>query len=183
MNFGICLMWIIGVLMLLPLTMVTLAKVHELSEVLFGRGPRRLIDVLGRRSLTGSAPEGVDPYSGLSRAAGDGDRDAEQPGGARLSELRGDRHRQQHAGSALLGAGGGPLPRARRSLQVPRHHLLRLQGGRAQRRLAAHRAGRLDHRRARRRLCRREELAQRSGAVLRRSESGARTGAARPPRR
>jgi exo-beta-1,3-glucanase (GH17 family)/cellulose synthase/poly-beta-1,6-N-acetylglucosamine synthase-like glycosyltransferase len=57
MNFGIVLMWIIGVLMLLPLTMVTLAKVHELSEVLFGRGPRRLIDVIGRRSLSGSDPK------------------------------------------------------------------------------------------------------------------------------
>jgi exo-beta-1,3-glucanase (GH17 family)/cellulose synthase/poly-beta-1,6-N-acetylglucosamine synthase-like glycosyltransferase len=57
MNFGICVMWIIGVLMLLPLTMVVLAKVHELSEVLFGNGPRRLIDVLGRRELSGSAPK------------------------------------------------------------------------------------------------------------------------------
>src|SRR5512144_2808906 len=57
MNFGICVMWVIGVLMLLPLTMVVLAKVHELSEVLFGKGPRRLIDVLGRKSLNGSAPK------------------------------------------------------------------------------------------------------------------------------
>ena len=57
MNFGVSVMWIIGVLMLLPLTMVTLTKVQELSEVLFGQGPRRLINVLGRRPLNGSAPK------------------------------------------------------------------------------------------------------------------------------
>jgi exo-beta-1,3-glucanase (GH17 family)/cellulose synthase/poly-beta-1,6-N-acetylglucosamine synthase-like glycosyltransferase len=57
MNFGIMVMWAVGVLMLLPLTMVTLTKVHELSEVLFGTGPRRLINVLGRRPLNGSAPK------------------------------------------------------------------------------------------------------------------------------
>ena len=57
MNFGVSVMWVIGVLMLLPLTMVTLTKVQELSEVLFGQGPRRLINVLGRRPLDGSAPK------------------------------------------------------------------------------------------------------------------------------
>ena len=57
MNFGVSVMWVIGVLMLLPLTMVTLTKVQELSEVLFGQGPRRLINVLGRRPLNGSAPK------------------------------------------------------------------------------------------------------------------------------
>ena len=57
MNFGVSVMWIIGVLMLLPLTMVTLTKVQELSEVLFGQGPRRLINVRGRRPLNGSAPK------------------------------------------------------------------------------------------------------------------------------
>ena len=57
MNFGVSVMWIIGVLMLLPLTMVTLTKMQELSEVLFGQGPRRLINVLGRRPLNGSAPK------------------------------------------------------------------------------------------------------------------------------
>ena len=57
MNFGMCVMWIIGVLMLLPLTMVVLAKVHELSEVLFGKGPRRLIDVMERKAPNGSAPK------------------------------------------------------------------------------------------------------------------------------
>jgi cellulose synthase/poly-beta-1,6-N-acetylglucosamine synthase-like glycosyltransferase/exo-beta-1,3-glucanase (GH17 family) len=57
MNFGISVMWVVGLLMLLPLTMVTLTKVQELSEVLFGKGPRRLIDVLGSRPFNGSAPK------------------------------------------------------------------------------------------------------------------------------
>ena len=51
MNFGIAVMWGIGTLMLIPLTLITMTKVHELAEVLFGRGPCRLINVLGRRPL------------------------------------------------------------------------------------------------------------------------------------
>ena len=51
MNFGICVMWGIGVLMLLPLTLITLTKVNELAEVLFGRGPRRLITRTRRRAV------------------------------------------------------------------------------------------------------------------------------------
>ena len=57
MNFGIAVMWGVGVLMLLPLTLITLTKVHELAEVLFGRGPVRLIRVHGGKPLAGPAPK------------------------------------------------------------------------------------------------------------------------------
>lgn len=54
---GIMVMWGVGVLMLVPLTLITLAKVHELSEVLFGRGLRRLIAVPGVAREPGSLPK------------------------------------------------------------------------------------------------------------------------------
>lgn len=57
MTVGISVMWAMGVLMLLPLTIVTLSKVHEIAEVMFGHGPRRLIDVLPRRQFGGAAPK------------------------------------------------------------------------------------------------------------------------------
>ncbi|MBK8175024.1 MAG: glycosyltransferase [Rhodospirillales bacterium] len=56
MTFGIGVMWGVGVLMLIPLTVITLAKVHELAEVLFGPGPRRLIGAGERPVLNGPAP-------------------------------------------------------------------------------------------------------------------------------
>jgi exo-beta-1,3-glucanase (GH17 family) len=108
MTVGIGVMWAVGVLMLLPLTMVTLTKVHEIAEVMFGRGPRRLIDVQGRRPLSGA--EGVDPHSRLPGTAGHGGGDARQSGRPRLPELRSGRHRQQHPGCLLFGAGCRPLP-------------------------------------------------------------------------
>jgi len=57
MTFGIGVMWSIGVLMLLPLSIVTLAKVHEIAEVMFGRGPRRLIVASPDRLAHGAAPK------------------------------------------------------------------------------------------------------------------------------
>jgi exo-beta-1,3-glucanase (GH17 family)/cellulose synthase/poly-beta-1,6-N-acetylglucosamine synthase-like glycosyltransferase len=57
MNFGIWVMWGIGALMLVPLTLITLTKVNELSEVLFGTGPRRLITAKTQRAFAGPAPK------------------------------------------------------------------------------------------------------------------------------
>lgn len=57
MTVAIGIMWGIGVLMLVPLTLITLTKVNELSEVLFGSGPRRLITTGARRTFTGAAPK------------------------------------------------------------------------------------------------------------------------------
>lgn len=57
MTVAIGIMWGIGVLMLVPLTLITLTKVNELSEVLFGSGPRRLITTGTRRTFAGTAPK------------------------------------------------------------------------------------------------------------------------------
>lgn len=45
LNWGVWIMWSVGVLAIVPLTAITLTKVHEIGEVLLGRRPRRLIDV------------------------------------------------------------------------------------------------------------------------------------------
>ncbi len=42
LNAGILVMWGVGVISVVPLTVLTLAKVYELSEVLLGRRPKRL---------------------------------------------------------------------------------------------------------------------------------------------
>ncbi|CAK0754232.1 Glycosyltransferase [uncultured Gammaproteobacteria bacterium] len=43
MNSGTWLMWSVGLVALLPLTMITLAKVHEVAEVILGHRPQRLL--------------------------------------------------------------------------------------------------------------------------------------------
>lgn len=43
MNFGAGIMWFMGVLMVIPLAIMTLAKVNEISEVLLGLKPKRLV--------------------------------------------------------------------------------------------------------------------------------------------
>jgi exo-beta-1,3-glucanase (GH17 family)/cellulose synthase/poly-beta-1,6-N-acetylglucosamine synthase-like glycosyltransferase len=43
LNVGIIVMWVIGFLTVIPLALLTLAKVYELTEVLLGRRPQRLI--------------------------------------------------------------------------------------------------------------------------------------------
>ncbi len=49
-NFGTGIMWVLGVVMVVPLAVMTLAKVNEISEVLLGRKPVLLIN---------AAPEGA----------------------------------------------------------------------------------------------------------------------------
>jgi cellulose synthase/poly-beta-1,6-N-acetylglucosamine synthase-like glycosyltransferase len=56
LNFGIVVMWVIGFLMVLLITVMTLGKVHELAEVLFGAAPRRLI----RRRPAAPTPDAGD---------------------------------------------------------------------------------------------------------------------------
>jgi cellulose synthase/poly-beta-1,6-N-acetylglucosamine synthase-like glycosyltransferase/exo-beta-1,3-glucanase (GH17 family) len=43
LNFGLWIMWTIGFLMMLPLAIITLAKIHEIAEVILGHEPVRLI--------------------------------------------------------------------------------------------------------------------------------------------
>ncbi len=44
LNAGLWIMWGIGILMMLPLSVITLAKVHEIAEVMLGHEPVRLIE-------------------------------------------------------------------------------------------------------------------------------------------
>ncbi|MGZ8216928.1 glycosyltransferase [Methylomagnum sp.] len=44
LNAGLWIMWAIGFLMMLPLAIITLAKIHEIAEVLLGHEPVRLIE-------------------------------------------------------------------------------------------------------------------------------------------
>jgi cellulose synthase/poly-beta-1,6-N-acetylglucosamine synthase-like glycosyltransferase/exo-beta-1,3-glucanase (GH17 family) len=43
MNAGAAIMWAVGFLLMIPLVAMTLAKIHEMAEVLLGRPPTRLI--------------------------------------------------------------------------------------------------------------------------------------------
>ncbi|MEK7244525.1 MAG: glycosyltransferase family 2 protein, partial [Pseudomonadota bacterium] len=47
LNFGAWVMWIMGFGLMIPLVIITLAKIHEMAEVMLGRGPRRLIPHAG----------------------------------------------------------------------------------------------------------------------------------------
>ena len=42
LNFGSALAWVIGFLLMIPLSMMTLVKVHEVAEITLGRRPQRL---------------------------------------------------------------------------------------------------------------------------------------------
>jgi cellulose synthase/poly-beta-1,6-N-acetylglucosamine synthase-like glycosyltransferase/exo-beta-1,3-glucanase (GH17 family) len=44
LNAGLWIMWGTGLLMMLPLAVITLAKVHEIAEVMLGHEPERLIE-------------------------------------------------------------------------------------------------------------------------------------------
>ncbi len=50
LNVGSALAWAIGIMLMIPLTVMTLVKVDEVTSVTLGRGPRRLVRVPSRRS-------------------------------------------------------------------------------------------------------------------------------------
>ena len=102
----------LGVLLLIPLIIIAMARIDELAMIAFGRKPMRLIDAPSARTRCDRA-ESVDPYSGVSRAAGHAQADARRGGAARLSEFRMRGGDQQHARSGALAADRGALPRAR----------------------------------------------------------------------
>jgi len=57
LNAGLWVMWGIGILMMLPLAVITLAKVHEIAEVMLGHQPVRLIERgKGTPALANPAP-------------------------------------------------------------------------------------------------------------------------------
>jgi exo-beta-1,3-glucanase (GH17 family) len=57
MNVGTSLMWAMGVILMIPITLMTLAKVHEIGEVLLGRRPSRLIEPGKTRPLPTVPPK------------------------------------------------------------------------------------------------------------------------------
>ncbi|MGE0747766.1 MAG: glycosyltransferase family 2 protein [Rhodospirillales bacterium] len=57
LNFGGTMMWVVGFTLMIPLTVMTLAKVHEIGAVVFGRRPRRLIEAQAPRIVAGAAPK------------------------------------------------------------------------------------------------------------------------------
>ena len=56
-NIGVALTWAVGFVMVLLITLMTLGKVHELAEVLFGRKPQRLIGDAERQPLPAAPPK------------------------------------------------------------------------------------------------------------------------------
>ena len=179
----------LGIVLLVPLVLIAMARIEEIAAIAFGRGPRRLIAKprdagAGHHGRQRHLPEGVDPHPGLFRAGRDAEADARCGVAARLSELRMRRHHQQHARSGVLAADPGSLPRARRALQVhQRREGEGFQGRRAAHRHGPHGGGRRDHRHHRCRLCRAAGLAEGSGACVRRPPGRPGAGAAGAPRR
>ena len=144
----------LGVVLLIPLVAIALARVDEIAAIAFGRPPRRLA------ISPPLAPEGYAPKVSIHVPAC-----CEPPemlcatldAVAKLDypnlRMRGDH--QQHARSQILGAGRGALQDARRAIQIPAaRKAFRLQSRRAPHRARTHRARRRGHRRDRRGLCR-----------------------------
>lgn len=57
LNIGIAVMWVVGIMTIIPLTVLTLTKVYEMSEVLLGRRPTRLIRVDPTAPVPGRYPK------------------------------------------------------------------------------------------------------------------------------
>ena len=57
LNVGATVMWVTGMALMLPLIVVTLAKVSEITSVMFGRTPTRLIGPRAPRGLVTSTPK------------------------------------------------------------------------------------------------------------------------------
>jgi exo-beta-1,3-glucanase (GH17 family)/cellulose synthase/poly-beta-1,6-N-acetylglucosamine synthase-like glycosyltransferase len=57
MNFGAWVMWSSGFVLMLVLSIITMAKVHEIAAVLLGHQPKRLIGNLPAPSVPGYAPK------------------------------------------------------------------------------------------------------------------------------
>ncbi len=113
--FGSAFALTLGMILLVPLVLIAMARVDEIAAVAFGRPPRAaaLQEQAGRERSRGLLPEGLDPHPRLFRAGRDAEADARCAVAAELSELRMRRHHQQHARSRVLAADPGPLPRAR----------------------------------------------------------------------
>ncbi len=57
LNVGIGIMWTIGFVLIIPLTLISLTKLNEIFHVVLGRRPKRLIDAMGARPVSRSLPK------------------------------------------------------------------------------------------------------------------------------
>ncbi len=57
LNPGIAVMWTVGFVLIVPLTLISLTKLHEIFVVMLGRRPKRLINVSGASRLTRGTPK------------------------------------------------------------------------------------------------------------------------------
>lgn len=57
LNPGIAIMWTIGFILIVPLTLISLTKLNEIFAVTLGRRPKRLISVTGARPLSRRMPK------------------------------------------------------------------------------------------------------------------------------
>ena len=149
-----------GMLLLIPLIVIALARIEEIAAVAFGRKPLRLI------ASPPLAPDAAAPKVSIHIPAHNEPPEMLKQtldAVARLDyhELRMRRRHQQHARSGAVAADRGALPHARRALQVrARRQHRRLQGGRAASRPRPHRGRRRSDRHHRCRLCRAAGLAE-----------------------
>ena len=91
--FGSAFALTLGLILLVPLVLIAMARIEEIAAIAFGRGPRRLIAKsapLAPATIGESRrlPESLDPHPRLFRAGGDAEADARCGVAAGLSEFR-----------------------------------------------------------------------------------------------
>lgn len=57
LNPGLVIMWVVGFVLIVPLTLISLTKLNEIFEVSLGHRPKRLINVMGASPLTRRMPK------------------------------------------------------------------------------------------------------------------------------
>ena len=120
--FGSAFALTLGLILLVPLVLIAMARIEEIAAIAFGRNPRRLI-VQGQSAAPGRGrrrgfSQGLDPCAGLFRAARHAQADARCGVPAGLSKFRMRCDHQQHPRSGILAADPGSLPRAGRAFQI-----------------------------------------------------------------
>jgi exo-beta-1,3-glucanase (GH17 family) len=143
--FGSAFAMTLGLILLVPLILIAMARIDEIAAIAFGHGPRRLI----AKSTEPMAPATIGDAVAFPKVS------IHIPAYFEPVDMLKRLHHQQHARSGFLAADPGPLPRARRALQVHQRREGRgLQGGRAAHRDGSYRSRCRDHRHHRCRLCR-----------------------------
>ena len=177
--FGSAFALTLGLILLVPLVLIAMARIEEIAAIAFGRGPRRLIaksapvapatigDGVAFPKVSIHIPAYFEPVEMLKQTL-DAVSRLDYPNFECVCIIN------NTPGSGILAADPGSLPHARRALQVhQRREGPGLQGRRAAHRHGPHRRRRRDHRHHRRRLCRAAGLAEGSGACVRRSRASA----------